>query len=253
MNLSIPPLSPADIARAAVSYRRRHGFDRIDPKAVLSDMDGVLYDTMPRHTAAWFRLATELGLQAQQDEFYAFEGMTGHDTINLLYRRAKGIEISREESAALYRRKAQYIAECGDPPKMPMAEEALRRFIDCGLQCVLVTGSGQPTTLQLISRDFPGIFADDHRVTALDVVHGKPAPEPYLKGLAKVGAQPFEAIVIENAPLGIQSAAAARCFVVAVATGPIPIEQLAEAGADIILPSMEALYVAVPDILASLK
>lgn len=241
------------IADARDRYLARFGFAATRLSTVLSDMDGVLYDTMPRHAAAWFRLATELGLSAVPDEFYAYEGMTGHDTINLLYRRARGIEVSREESATLYKRKAQYFTEGGEPDKMPMADEAMRRFIEFGLRCVLVTGSGQPSTLQRVSRDFPGVFADSMRVTALDVKHGKPAPEPYLQGLMKAGAQPWEAIVVENAPLGIQAGAAARCFVVAVATGPIPTSQLADAGADIILPSMRELFLIAPTIYKILK
>ena len=48
-------------------------------------------------------------------------------------------------------------------------------------------------------------------------------------------------IVIENAPLGVESAVAAGIYTVAVNTGPIPDIVLLNAGANILFPSMSAL------------
>jgi beta-phosphoglucomutase-like phosphatase (HAD superfamily) len=48
--------------------------------------------------------------------------------------------------------------------------------------------------------------------------------------------------VIENAPRGVEAAVAAGIFTIAINTGPIPEKILADAGANIVLPSMEALY-----------
>ena len=56
-------------------------------------------------------------------------------------------------------------------------------------------------------------------VTAFDVKHGKPHPEPYLMALEKGGFNVNEAIVIENAPLGVQAGIAAGIFTIAVNTG----------------------------------
>ena len=76
----------------------------------------------------------------------------------------------------------------------------------------------------------------------LDVKRGKPAPDPYLMGLQKAGdLQPNEAIVVENAPLGVRSGHAARIFTIAVNTGPLPNEVLLAAGANILFPTMPAL------------
>ena len=71
---------------------------------------------------------------------------------------------------------------------------------------------------------------------------GKPHPYPYLKGLEKAGnIRPEEAIVIENAPLGVKAAKAAGIFTVAVNTGPLDPQVLKDAGADIVLGSMTEL------------
>ena len=79
-------------------------------------------------------------------------------------------------------------------------------------------------------------------MSAYDVDHGKPAPDPYLMGMKKTGCQhPYEAIVVENAPLGVAAGVAAQCFTVAVNSGPLPDSALAEQGANIVLPDMLTL------------
>ena len=59
--------------------------------------------------------------------------------------------------------------------------------------------------------------------------------------LEKAGLQPDEAIVVENAPLGVRSAKGAGIFTIAVNTGILSDDDLWQAGADVVLPDMEAL------------
>ncbi len=77
-------------------------------------------------------------------------------------------------------------------------------------------------------------------VTAFDVKYGKPNPEPYLMALKKANIQANEAIVIENAPLGVRAGVAAGIFTIAVNTGPLPDQVLLDEGADYLFPSMAA-------------
>ncbi len=60
-------------------------------------------------------------------------------------------------------------------------------------------------------------------------------------GMEKAQVEPWQTIVVENAPLGIRAATAAHCFTVGVNTGPLPNEELIEAGADLVLPSINSL------------
>ena len=76
-------------------------------------------------------------------------------------------------------------------------------------------------------------------VTAFDVKYGKPHPEPYLMGLEKAHVAPNEAIVVENAPIGIQAGVAAGIFTIAVNTGPLDGHILLDAGANLLFPSMQ--------------
>lgn len=207
-------------------------------RAALIDMDGVLYDSMPGHTLAWKRMMNDLGVECTREEFYLYEGMTGVATIDMLFRREFGHGCEPERALELYEIKSKYFKQQGPAHPMPGADRMLNALRDGGLKRVLVTGSAQKNLLEGLNRDYPGIFLDDMRVTALDVKRGKPDPEPYLMGAAKADVKPSEAIVIENAPLGVRAGKAAGCFTIAVTTGPIPRSEFEREGADMIFDSM---------------
>lgn len=238
-----------DIISAIERYLWRTGYSRLSPRAALIDMDGTLIDSMKWHTRAWHRMMTELGVECSQDEFYLYEGMTGAATIDLLIRRAFGRPATEKEKTELYELKTGYFNEY---PRVATVAGA-RRMVDTlmahGITRVLVTGSGQPSNIARLDNDFPGGFPHELRITSHSVSHGKPHPEPYLKGMELAGAEPWECIAIENAPLGVESASRAGAFTVAVTTGPIPEEAMWEKGADMVFPSMEAFADLLPELL----
>lgn len=205
-------------------------------KAVLFDMDGVLYDSMPNHAKAWSTAVTEFGLSMSPHEAYLHEGRTGHGTINILAQRHWGRNATTEEMERIYAAKSALFNTCPEPQPMPGAAQLLQSIRSLGLTIVLVTGSAQHSLLTRLAHDFPGIFSAERMVTAFDVKHGKPHPEPYLMGLEKAGVSASEAIVIENAPLGVEAAHAAGIYTIAVNTGPLSPKVLLDAGADIVLP-----------------
>ena len=110
-----------------------------------------------------------------------------------------------------------------------------------GLTPMVVTGSGKRALLERLEHYYPGMFKKELMVTAYDVKHGKPHPEPYLMALEKGGFAKDEAIVIENAPLGVEAGVAAELFTIAVNTGPLPDDVLLNAEANRLYPSMQAL------------
>lgn len=205
-------------------------------KAVLFDMDGVLYDSMPNHAKAWSTAVTEFGLSMSPHEAYLHEGRTGHGTINILAQRHWGRNATTEEMERIYAAKSALFNTCPEPLPMPGAAQLLQSIRSLGLTIVLVTGSAQHSLLTRLAHDFPGIFSAERMVTAFDVKHGKPHPEPYLMGLEKAGVSASEAVVIENAPLGVEAAHAAGIYTIAVNTGPLSPKVLLDAGADIVLP-----------------
>ena len=212
------------IQEAIIRYLRKHRQESLSPKAVVFDMDGVLYDSMRFHARAWHEVATLHQLTSRPEDFYMFEGRTGESTINELYQRTFQRDATAEEKQTIYKEK-----------------EVLKEVEACGLQRLVVTGSGQHSLIDKLNHTYPGHFNREKMVTAFDVKYGKPHPEPYLMGLQKAHVKPNEAFVVENAPMGVEAAVAANIFTIAVNTGPLPDQVLLDAGADLLYPDMENL------------
>lgn len=210
-------------------------------KAVLFDMDGVLFNSMPYHADAWHKVMERRGLHLSREEAYMHEGRTGAATVNIVYNRTFGHDATPELIKEIYEEKSAEFNTHPEPEAMPGAWELLQKVKAAGLTPVLVTGSGQHSLLDRLDHHFPGIFCRERMVTAYDVKYGKPHPEPYLMGLEKAGVEAHEAVVVENAPIGVQAGVAAGIYTIAVNTGPLAPEVLLGAGADTLYPSMQAL------------
>lgn len=221
-------------------YLERHGFRTFRPKAVLFDMDGVLYDSMPNHARSWHESMKTFGLEMPPEDAYRYEGMRGVETIKLLAREQWGREIDDEEAQRMYDEKTRMFSLCPKAKVMDSVKELQRDMKADGMKIVVVTGSGQKSLLDKLTEEFEGLISKELIVASFDVKHGKPDPEPYLKGLEKAGVNPWEAIVVENAPLGVRAGVAARIFTVAVNTGPLPDHMLSDEGASIVYSSMAA-------------
>lgn len=235
------------------NFLKKRNYPGLQVRAMLFDMDGVLFDSMKNHTLAWFRTIQALGIDCTREEFYLYEGCTGAATINLLFKRTWGREAAPEEIERIYAEKSRHFNELPEALPMPGTKELLQKVMEQGIRPVLVTGSGQRSLLERLERVYPGVFGPEYMVTAFDVEKGKPHPEPYLKGLEKAGVKPAEAIVVENASMGVKSGVAAGIFTIAVNTGPIPEKDLWNAGANLLYPSVQALTDRFDRVMESLK
>lgn len=229
------------IQKAIDRYLRKHKQTTLSPKAILFDMDGVLYDSMRFHARAWYETAMKHHLRATLEDFYLFEGRTGEGTINELYQRTFNRDATHEEKQAIYEEKAELFNKYNDGKAMAGAEEVLAQVKAFDMQTLVVTGSGQHSLINKLNHTYPGYFEREKMVTAFDVKYGKPHPEPYLMGLKKAGVHANEALVIENAPMGVEAAVAANIFTIAVNTGPLADQVLLDAGADLLYPDMVSL------------
>ena len=223
-------------------YLIKNNYEKFDIKAVLFDMDGILYDSMKYHAKAWYETMSKNNLQSTPEEFYIHEGRTGGNTINLIIQRNLNREATEDEKKNIYKYKSDLFNKYNKNETIPHVYDVLKAVKELGLNRVLVTGSGQKKLIDNLNVNFPDMFQQDMMVTAYDVKYGKPHPEPYLMGLKKAGnLNPNQAIVIENAPMGVEAAVAAGIFTIAVNTGPLPNKMLIDAGADIVFPSMAEL------------
>lgn len=227
-----------DYKKSIENYLLAHSYPSLALKAVLFDMDGVLFNSMPYHAAAWCKALNKNGLHFEEKEAYLHEGRTGASTINTLSQRQREKNATPEEIKKIYQDK------CNEFNKFPLALpldgglDLVQKVKASGLTPIIVTGSGQKSLLSRLESNYPGMFKAELMVTSFDVKYGKPNPEPYLMGLKKGNLRPDEAIVIENAPLGIQSGVAAGIFTVALNTGVLDDSTLLDEGANVLFPSM---------------
>lgn len=223
----------------------RHHLAGVQPlRAVLFDMDGVLFDSMPAHVRSWTEAAREVGLRMSSEDVYWFEGQTGGYTINLLYERTFGRKATEEERKHLYARKTELFVAYDSGTTLPDVELVLEGVRD--LKRLVVTGSSQASLLDRLDVAFPNIFRPELMVTGKDVSRGKPDPEPYLMGLKLGGISAHEAWVVENAPMGVRSAVGAGIFTLAVNTGLLPDTALLDEGASLVFRSMTELAETLP-------
>ncbi|MBR1732719.1 MAG: HAD family phosphatase [Alloprevotella sp.] len=220
-------------------------------RAVLFDMDGVLFDSMPAHAKCWVEACRKSGLNVCERDTYMNEGRTAASTIDLFTTAQWGRHVAPQEVETIYAEKCRLFNLWPEAPKMPGAEAVLEAVRRAGSTIAVVTGSGQESLLARLERHYSGYFRPEFIVSSRDCQRGKPCPDPYLLGLSRAGVRAEEAIVVENAPLGVQAARAAGIYTIAVNTGPLPDSALLRAGANRLYPSMQALAEDIGTLLAA--
>lgn len=205
----------------------------LSQKAYFFDMDGVLFDSMPNHAIAWEEVMKNHQLPFTAYDCYLNEGRTGESVIREAMWKARNRDATSDEITTIYAEKSAYFnmleQKVGGTPTIPGVAEVLRYVEACGDQIWVVTGSGMRSLLDNLNTVLPAVFQRDRMITAFDVVHGKPDPEPYLKAWERSGLTKEQCVVVENAPLGIRSGKAAGLTVYAVNTGVLTKDDLAQA------------------------
>jgi sugar-phosphatase len=187
-------------------------------KAILFDMDGVLMDSTPSVERVWRAWATTHGLNPDEVAVQA-HGRRSIETI-----RAVAPALDAEKENVLVEQRE--IDDKEGVTALPGAAELLRQLPSD--RFAIVTSATRPLAVARLG--YAGIPVPRHMITAEDVVHGKPSPEPFLKGAALLGVAPGDCLVFEDTPAGIASGRAAGMQAVALQT-TYPSEQLQAANA----------------------
>jgi beta-phosphoglucomutase family hydrolase len=208
-------------------------------RGAIFDWDGVIINSASQHETSWERLAKECGKTLPDNHFKRGFGMKNEVIIpELLHWTTVPTEIRilslRKE--AIYR---EVVLEQG-MTALPGVEPWLRTLRDEGIPCVLASSTHREnitTTLGLLGLEefFSAIVAGE------DVKRGKPDPEVFLMVAQQIGVEPVDAVVFEDALVGIAAARAAGMRVAAVATTE-PKEKLAHA--DWVVDRLDELSVA---------
>lgn len=209
--------------------------------AIFFDMDGVIYDSMGNHSVAWSKAFGYLGWDFPLEQVYMNEGRTGSSTVHLLYQERLSRQATEEEISQIYRKKTEFFDAMDKPKPMRGMFELMERAKVAGLEIWVVTGSGQDLLLEELCYDFAGLVVKERIISAKDVTHCKPHPEPYLTALERSGFRADQVVVIENAPLGVEAAKAAGIYTICINTGILADEILWNAGADVVVKEVHQL------------
>ncbi len=204
-------------------------------KAVLFDMDGVVVDSMPYHYRSWKQIFGSLGIHLDKMEIYKREGEQGIGSISEILAK-HGKHLSIEERQNLLREKEKIFKKMASPRLFPGIENFIQDLKEKGLRLGLVTGTSRGEIKYVLPPHLIDSF--DVVVSGDSVSRGKPAPDPYIKAIEDLKIQAGDAVVIENAPYGIQAAKKAGTICIALTTS-LPSEYLQDA--DFICDSLDEI------------
>ena len=182
-------------------------------QAVIWDLDGVILDSGEEHRKAWHRLAQQEGLPLTDAQFWATFGQRNDAIIPKLWGPMfpEHIRELADRKEAYFR---EFVRDAATP--LPGAIELLSELRDAGYAQALAS-STPIENIQLISQvlDLKRFFSV--LLSGEAVLHGKPAPDLFLKAAAELAVEPTRCLVIEDAVAGIEAAHAGdmRCIAVA--------------------------------------
>jgi HAD superfamily hydrolase (TIGR01509 family) len=180
-------------------------------KAVLFDLDGVVFDTEPQYTQFW---------GAQCREFHPERPGLEHEikgqTLDQIYDRWFSGELQEKREEVTKRLNAFEAQMSYD------YVEGFEAFVadlrQNGIKTAVVTSSNQPKMQSVFAArpEFKSLF--DAILTSEDFAESKPSPDCYLRGAMRFDAKPEECIVFEDSFNGLRSGRAAGMFVVGLTT-----------------------------------
>jgi sugar-phosphatase len=196
-----------------------HPFEGRDFAAVLFDMDGTLIDSIPVVIRSWVQWAGEMGVDPRR--LAGFHGVPARGVVEALLP-------AEMVDDAVARIEEIEVGDTAGITVLPGTLNALEVLTAGDPQhCAIVTSCTEPLAAVRIGATrlpVPAVV-----VTASDVERGKPHPDPYLLGARRLGVDPADCLVVEDAPGGLEAARAAGCATLAVTTTTDPADLLADA------------------------
>ncbi len=192
----------------------------IDFDLIIFDCDGILVDSEPLAVRVNAGMLAELGWQPGDDEIIErFLGRSMTSNVAIVEEHIGHPVPDDWVDRFMTRIHAAHEAELA-------AVEGIAETLDTisGWDvATCIASSGQPAkirhSLALVGLD--GAFGD-RIFSAVEVAHGKPAPDLFLHAAARLGIQPARCVVIEDSQYGVQAARAAGMYAYGYAGGLTP-------------------------------
>jgi|GEM_PF-130790 len=182
-------------------------------RALLLDLDGVVIDSINHHILGWQQACKRMSMEVDTQIIKLSEGLKSIEVARRIADNQR-VALREEELHELVCLKHKFMAEGQRIQTITHIRELAQMAKRKGASVVLVTASNKEWA-EAAARAV-GLDLIDSIVNEDDTVIGKPAPDPYLLALRKLRCPPGEAIVVENAPLGIDSAHSAGIYCVAL-------------------------------------
>ena len=196
-------------------------------KAILFDMDGVLIESefLMRHAA--IQALADYGIQARHEDFREFTGM-GEDKFVGGVAEKYGHTYDKAMKELAYDYFGQQVKEMAEVPEG--VKEMLHALHEKGLVLAVCSAAD----LRKVRYNIQAIGVDESIFSALvtgsDVARKKPFPDIYLEGARRIGMDPKDCLVVEDAISGIEAAHAAGMDAVGIPSTFTP-QQLQEKAA----------------------
>ena len=181
-------------------------------KAIIFDFDGVLGDTMEDNYKAWAYACSKHDIPLQRKEYFMLEGLSVREVAKFLLDQY-GVSLVHAEQLA--QDKERYYRQHNDFSLYDGAI-GLLKLLQKKAQLALVTGASKKRLEATLDSGFIDLF--DAFITGDASIPSKPDPAPYLSAIKQLRIDPNQAVVVENAPLGIHAAKAAGLECLAISS-----------------------------------
>jgi beta-phosphoglucomutase family hydrolase len=201
--------------------------------AVIWDMDGVIADTAQPHFLSWQVAFRKRGVDFSEADFKRHFGQR-NDTI---IRGMMGPGVPQDELNPIAEDKEVYFRESivKDLRPFPGVVHLLKSLQENGISCAVASSAPlENVRLILTHLKIDGYFKAV--VYGQEVSEGKPSPQVFLMAAKKLGVQPENCLVVEDAIAGVMAAKSAGMLCLAV-TNTHSAEHLSQA--DLIVDSLE--------------
>lgn len=180
-------------------------------KTVIFDMDGVIVDTEPVHSYAYFQQFTELNITVSKEMFTSFMGNSTRNT----FQKLKELFPIDEEVEDLIQRKRTLFNDAFDSKEdlvlLDGVEKLIKDLHRNGMQ-LIVASSASKVTIDRVFKRFNLYPFFSHIVSGEDFPNSKPHPAIFEYAASLSIASKENCIVIEDSTNGVIAAKAAGLF-----------------------------------------